>query len=497
MWKNFLATLRRWLSKLGLIQQIKSVSSLSDVMMTDDFYNLIEKWQCIYQGYYPEWHDINVVTISGSKKRRMNSLNLGKIVAEEMARLVFNEKVKIHVSPDQFATDVRTVFDQNDFYKLFQDNLEYMFGLGGMVIKVFAVPDPNNEGKYQIKIGFVQAGCFVPLSYSNSVIDEGLFLNQIARGNKWYTHLEWHTWSGNEYVIRNELYESDLSSELGIKVSLATLFPDLPEETRISGLSRPLFVYFKPNIANNFDTQSPLGISIFANALDTIHALDRAFDSLVNEFKLGRKRIIVPATAVKTVVDRQDGTVKRYFDPDDEVYQAFDFETSENQQIIDNSVELRIEEHIAGINALLEILAMQIGFSSGSFTFDGKSVKTATEIISENSKTWRTIASHENLIQVGIEQLITTIGEVAELYDVFTVPDDYEVRIEFDDSIIVDKDANSNYYLKLYHAGLTTKVYTLMQTLGLTEEEAIEMVEARKQEDQTLNPDFEALAQPE
>ena len=160
-------------------------------------------------------------------------------------------------------------------------------------------------------------------------------------------------------------------------------------------------------------------------------------------------------------------------------------------------MELRIEEHIAGINALLEILAMQIGFSSGSFTFDGKSVKTATEIISENSKTWRTIASHENLIQVGIEQLITTIGEVAELYDVFTVPGDYEVRVEFDDSIIVDKDANSNYYLKLYHAGLTTKVYTLMQTLGLTEEEAIEMVEARKQEDQTLNPDFEALAQPE
>src|SRR5690606_22293666 len=110
------------------------------------------------------------------------------------------------VSPDQFANDVRTVFDQNNFYKLFQDNLEYMFGLGGMVIKVFAVPDPNNEGKYQIKIGFVQAGCFVPLSYSNSGIDEGLFLNQIARGNKWYTHLEWHTWSGNEYVIRNELY---------------------------------------------------------------------------------------------------------------------------------------------------------------------------------------------------------------------------------------------------------------------------------------------------
>lgn len=487
MWENILGMFRRWFAKMGLIKQIKSVS---DVIITDDFYNLIEKWKCIYQGYYPEWHDLNVVTIGGNKKRRMNTLNLGKIISEELARLVFNEKVKIHISPDSYSKVIHEVLKRNDFYKLFQDNLERMFALGGMVIKVYAA---NN----QIKLGFVNADCFFPLSYSNGRVDEGLFINQIRKGGKWYTHLEWHTWSGDEYVIRNELYESDLSSELGIKVSLATLFPDLAEETRISGLSRPLFVHFKPNIANNFDTQSPLGISIFANALDTIHALDLAFDSLVNEFKLGRKRIIVPATAVKAVVDPTDGSIRRYFDPNDEVYQAFQFDTIENQQIIDNSVELRIDEHIAGINALLEILAMQIGFSPGSFTFDGSSVKTATEVISENSKTFRTVASHEILVEEGLRQLIDTIGDVATLYGIFTVPNDYEVSVEFDDSIVIDKNENSNYYLKFYNAGLTTKVYTLMKTLGFTEEEATQMVEARKKEDQTLNPDFEELVQSE
>src|SRR5690606_21602688 len=103
--------------------------------------------------------------------------------------------------------------------------------------------------------------------------------------------------------------------------------------------------------------------SIFANALDTLKALDIAFDSFISEFRLGKKRIIVPETAIKTVVDPNDGCVKRYFDPSDEVYQAFHFDTVDNQKIIDNSVELRVEEHIAGINALLEILAMQLGFS--------------------------------------------------------------------------------------------------------------------------------------
>src|SRR5690606_41602106 len=98
----------------------------------------------------------------------------------------------------------------------------------------------------------------------NGKITEGVFINQTKKGTKWYTHLEWHQWEGTEYVIRNELYESDRPNEIGVRAALGTLYPELEQEVRISNLSRPLFVYFKPNIANNFDTQSPLGISIYA-----------------------------------------------------------------------------------------------------------------------------------------------------------------------------------------------------------------------------------------
>lgn len=62
----------------------------------------------------------------------------------------------------------------------------------------------------------------------------------------------------------------------------------------------------------------------------------------------------------------------------------------DNSKIADISVEIRVEEHVSAINALLNILAMQIGFSSGAFTFDGTGVKTATEVVSEQSETFRT-----------------------------------------------------------------------------------------------------------
>jgi A118 family predicted phage portal protein len=368
-------------------------------------------------------------------------------------------------------------FKRNRFYKQFQRYLEYMFAMGGMSIKVYG----DEKG---IRLSYVTANCFIPVSQTADEITEGVFVNETRKGDKYFTLLEWHTWDGPTYVVRNELYQSSTKAELGVKVPLSTLYPELEEETRIDGLSRPLFVYFKPNIANNIDTQSPLGISLYANALDTLKELDTAFDSFEREFRLGKKRIIVPATAVKTVVDPETGQMRRYFDANDEVYQGLNMEM-DSDTIKDVSVEIRVQEHIDAINALLNILAMQIGFSPGTFTFDGQGVKTATEVVSENSKTFRTKNSHEVIIEECLKELITTICEVAELYGFFDAPDDYEVAIDFDDSVAQDRDANANYYSKLVSQGLMPKVRAIMRIHDIPEEEARKWLQEINEENAT------------
>ena len=57
-----------------------------------------------------------------------------------------------------------------------------------------------------------------------------------------------------------------------------------------TGSDRRQFVIDRPNIANNFDYSIPLGISVYANAIDSMKGVDIAFDSYVNEFVLGKKR---------------------------------------------------------------------------------------------------------------------------------------------------------------------------------------------------------------
>src|SRR5690606_22199927 len=249
----------------------------------------------------------------------------------------------------------------------------------------------------------------------------------------------------------------------------------------MEGITRPLFVYISPNTANHLDINSPLGVPIYAHAMDTVHALDVAFDSFEREFRLGKRRIIVPASAIRVVPD-ENGVMRRYFDANDEVYEAMNIGDMDYNKIVDNTVELRVEEHISAINALLNMLSMQVGFSAGTFPFDGQGEKTATEVVSENSKTFRTKQSHEIVIEEALSDLVEVIVQLAELYEIYDAPDEWDLRVTFDDSIAEDKTTEVDREITLVASGLQSKLSALMKIHGLTEESARELLQEIQEE---------------
>ena len=85
---------------------------------------------------------------------------------------------------------------------------------------------------------------------------------------------------------------------------------DLPEDllrTVDTGSCIPLFQIITPNMVNNVDLDSPMGLSVFANAIDQIKSCDLVFDSYMNEFVLGRKRLLVPISMAK-MIQIQEGS---------------------------------------------------------------------------------------------------------------------------------------------------------------------------------------------
>ena len=501
--------MQKTVADTGLAHEFKNVFELGGVPSFQQFYYFgIFIWKWLWKGFYKPWHFIPAPTVSNpDAKREVYRMNIAKAICSEMAGLVWGEECTVNVSmegfepsednPDPLDVFVQKVLDKNAFAEKMQESIEEGLALGGSALKVWAESKHDEDGNEipdtrKLMIGYCMADQFIPIAWDNAKVTEGVFVSRIAKGGYYYTRLEWHRWNGLTYVITNELYRSEIQKGknpeetqdiLGVRYPLSEIYPYLEEETEIP-VEESLFSYWRTPIANNLDDNSPLGMSIYGNALETLHALDICYDSFVREFRLGKKRIIVPARAVRSVVDPQTGRLVRYFDANDETYEALASDTPDDLKIQDNSVELRVDEHVAAINAFLSILCLQVGFSAGTFSFDQHTgLKTATEVVSENSKTYKTIKTIQNQIKPAIEHLVKNIIDVAILYEMdidgqtieSLVKNGYNVNVTFDDGVTQDRQTNLNEGVMLVGAGLLSK-FTFMTDpkygQGLTPEDA-------------------------
>ncbi len=534
---NLKKAVKGWMQRTGadtgVAREYRNIFEVGGVPAFSQFYDVgVFVWKHLYKGFYSPWHRIRAPTISKPEaKRDMARMNVPKAVCAELASLVWGQGVEVNVTrkgttltdgaEDPLGEFISRVLRDNAFSTKMQEHIEQVVALGGGALKVWQEQRHTEDGTpipetAAIRIGYAMADQFVPIAWDNARVTEGVFISRQAKGGYYYTRLEWHRRSGLTYVIDNELYRSDMQKKadgsgepqdiLGYRYPLAELYPHLDEHVAIP-VEHALFSYYRTPIANNIDDNSPLGVSIYANALGTLHALDVVFDGFVQEFRLGRKRIIVPTSAIRVVHDPMTGEMRRYFDPNDEAYVALRTEDAQQLKIQDNSVELRVEEHIAALNAFLSILCLQLGFSPGTFTFDQKEgLKTATEVVSENSKTYKTICSVQNMLRPAIEALVDNIITVASLYDMTwngqpirtLAAGGYEVSLVFDDGVTQDRTANMNEGVMLVGAGLLSKFTFLTDRRygqGLTEEQAAQelaRINAEQRAAITI-PDLDAL----
>ena len=522
--------MQRTANATGIAREFKDIFELGGVPAFSQFYYYgVFIWKYLYRGLYKPWHVVPVVAVGAkpNETRQLFRLNTAKAVSAELASLVWGEECQFSVStagweekvnedgvivnPDPLKGFIDDVLRKNAFGEKLQELIEQGMALGGAAIKVWHDVRRDREGNElpetgAIRLGYCMADQFVPLAWDNAQITEGVFISRRARKGWYYTRLEWHRWDGETYTITNELYKADMQRGanadsqdiLGIRcptAELAELYPGLEPETVVP-VEESLFSYFRTPIANNIDDNSPLGVSIYANALETLHAIDICYDSFVTEFRLGKKKIIVPARFLRAVVDPQTGRQVRYFDPNDETYVGV-ADDDGTAGIHDISVELRVEEHVAALNALLSILCLQIGFSATTFSFDAQNgLKTATEVVSENSKTYKTIKTVQNQLRPMLEHMVRNIIDVAVLYGMQwqgqsverLAAGGYEVKITFDDGVTQDRQTNLNEGVMLVNSGLLSKFTFLTDRKygqGMTEKDALAELERIRQEKQT------------
>lgn len=445
------------------------------------FYRKIEEWKSWYNANVRGFSTYRVYSGRGSYKRcRRKTLGMAKKISEDIADLLLNERVKITLADEKTDAFVKRVLKSNRFSVLGNDYQERKAYAGTVAYVAYLIDvEAAGDGSIlsgNIGIDYVSAENIFPVSWSNGFVTECIFAFPKTVNRKKYVQLQYHKIEDSQYIIENTVLECITGSREGRELTEAewkTLQPFSTLVARIeTGSSDPQFVIDRLNIVNNADNDesNPMGIAIFANAIDILKKLDIEYDSYCSEFDLGRKRIFVAPEMLRN----SDGTPA--FDPEDTTFYMLpeDYladKAGSREMIKEINMDLRAEQHEKAINDDLNYLSLKCGFGTERYKFDGGQAKTATEVISENSDMYRMLKKHELILDDVLKQLVQIIIRLGVVLRQ-PVDTNAEITIDFDDSIIEDKAAERQTDRADVSMGAMPLYQYRMKWYGETEEQA-------------------------
>lgn len=433
---------------------IEKLKQLGYSTVDEDFYRKVSEWKSWYVGDVKGFHRYKVRNGHNTVRCKRYSLGMGKKIPEDWANLLMNEKVNITLEGTKEQAFIDRVFKENNFEVKANEMQEMAFALGTVAFiprvvgmeATEAGPIPGSASG--IVLDYVTVENIWPIAWQNGIITECAFSSVVTVNGEDYCYLQIHHKVNGLYDIENRIYYFR-NNNLDAEISLTDVqgFERVPPVVH-TGSDKRQFVIDRPNIANNFDYSIPLGISVFANAIDVMKGVDIAFDSYVNEFVLGKKRIMVKPAATEYL----DG--EPIFDSDDLVFYVLPEDVSDGAVITPIDMGLRTAEHNTGIQDQLNLLSSKCGFGENHYRFNNGSLTTATQVISENSTMFRTIKKHEIILEQVLIELCHIILRLGNTAMNAGLNEDVEISIDFDDSIIESREQNEARIYQMLNAGL-------------------------------------------
>ncbi len=442
------------------------------------FYSQIEQWQQWYQGKVKKFH--NYEAYNGKQKVMCErlSLQMAKKVCEDWANLLMNEKVTITIEGDREQQFIDTVLENNNFIVKSNESQEYKAAYGTVAYIPYMqnVEVLQNTGEViganikDIHINYITGDFIFPLSWENGKIKECAFGAVKVIEGKEYFYLQMHTLEHNDYVITNLLFDNTNGQMLEIEnINSVKGFENVAKRI-VTKTNKPQFVIDRMNIVNNINKNNPMGIAVFANSIDVLKAIDIVFDSYNNEFILGRKRIMVAEEAL------QIENSKMIFDPTDMAFYRLPEGINDDNFIKEIDMSLRANEHEIALQNRLNLLSAKCGFGENHYKFEQGSITTATQIISENSSLFRTLKKHEIILECAIRELVQILLWLGNQYLNLSLNEKAEVTIDFDDSIIEDRQTELTDMRLDVSAGLLKPELYIMKKYKVDEQTAKNMM---------------------
>lgn len=530
LWSTITSKIKGIVNKMIGRQDIEEVLNIKPAI-SNEMVAAIETWSAMYEGrasWLKEPTDDDPSTVK--------SLGLPQLIASEKARMAlveFESEITTpikdikpatpdYTNPNNIGTDnqpepmiatplvtqdipkgntKRAEFLNTQYAKLkdaLRIQLEYGIAKGGLVVKPYLVKhttpikytetnmmtgnpgSPESEEGYEIEFDYIQANEFYPLSFDGSgKITEAAFIQRKVDKDVIYSRLEYHKLEDNTVTVINKAYKANsrsMSSDyLGDEIPLS----DVPEwamfssETKILGVNRLLFAYFRMPEANTIDTHSPLGVSGFDKVKSLIEQADKQYSRLLWEFEGGELAIDIDRDALKWMEDpsNPDSGHSVMSKLQDRLYRKVDLEQGNTYEVF--SPTLRDQSIINGLNCILMHIEDGAGLSRGTLSNVISEAKTATELRMLRIRSYETNAHIQKATEKMLRDVVYVMNVYCDLYGI-TPDGEYEVSFEWDDSILSDTDTELTKRLLLIQNGIASKLETRMWYFGETERQARE-----------------------
>jgi len=452
---------KSWIGGIGKKMRYAGITDIAKdrAAVTGDMEASIDLWMQLYRGEAP-WI---------SSQTHGHSLNLPSTIASEVARLV-----TLEMSVNFTGENERAKYIEEQFAALrgkLRRYVEYGCAGGGLMFKPY-IKYVGGEGK-EIAIDIVQADMFYPISFdSKGDIVSAAFVERKTIGKDVFSRIEKHFKENNGYRITNECYRSTNGTEVGSPALLSEVpeWASLTPEVHIAPLDSPLFAYFSIPQGNTTEPTSPLGVSVYARAINNIREADSLYDSYLWEYKSGERAIDASEDAFE--VDRKGKPAIP--SGQERLFRTNKFSTDDNtsQDLFrEFSPDIRGEEFAKGLNGVKEIIEDNCGLAHGTISKQEYSAKTATEIKTMKQRSYSTITDIQKSLQNALTTLISAIDALASLYNL--APEGtYEVSYVWDDSIVTDSDVERTRDMQEVSQGLMLPHEFRMKWYGEDEETA-------------------------
>jgi A118 family predicted phage portal protein len=397
-------------------------------------------------------------------------LKMAKAGAEFWANLLWNYDCFITLTDQTAQKALDEVLNRNEFTRRTNALTEKAFALGTGAYVVENLPNSPP------RINYLSAASIYPLEWMGDECVSCAFADEtVEKNGERVLYLAIHErTSAGSYRIRNLFYS--------LKSGAPVPIPPMDGVAEECTSSIRLFALIRPNIANNLTlgaADSPMGVSVYANCIDTLETLDLCYDGLKVALKLGRPRIATMVDALNIDNEGQSPT----FDTNDTVFYRFPMPegVGDSKLIQDITTEYRAGNFEESLEKCATLYSMQLGLGDKAFKWDGSKhiMQTATQVIAESSTMLRAMQKHQEALRKPMEDVVRAVLALSGIG--YTG----EVTVNFDDSVTRDKEAEKNHVWNWVMAGKYPFWAYLVNYWGYTEEDA------RKLENEAQTANYE------